>query len=55
MTIFFEDDMAQVDNMATHQLKLIVEVPSHFPYKDNKMVPWNYNCNYVHEAAIENI
>ncbi|XP_052485191.1 uncharacterized protein LOC105778992 [Gossypium raimondii] len=26
---------------------LIIEVPAHFPYKDNKAVPWNYDVNIV--------
>ena len=55
LTIFLEDDSVQVDNMTTHQPKLIVEVPSHFPSNDNKMVPWNYNYNYVHKETMANI
>ena len=39
LTIFFEDDSIQLDNPTIHQPKLIIEVPSLFPYKDNKMVP----------------
>ncbi|PPR92916.1 hypothetical protein GOBAR_AA27757 [Gossypium barbadense] len=27
--------------------KMIIEVPSHFPYKDNKAVPWKYDVNIV--------
>ena len=38
-----------------HPPKLIVEVPSPFPYTDIKMVPWNYNYNYVNEPATTNI
>ncbi|KAA3488359.1 aldehyde dehydrogenase family 2 member C4-like [Gossypium australe] len=26
-------------------LKVIIQKPVVFPYKDNKRVPWNYNCN----------
>ena len=55
LTIFFEDDLVQVDNMTMHQLQLIVEVSAPFPYKENKMVPWNYNCNYVSETDTNNI
>ena len=32
-----------------------MEVPSLFPYTDNKMVPWSYNCNYVNESVAANI
>ena len=55
LTIFFEDDPVLVANVMMHQPKLIVEVSSLFPYTDNKMVPLNYNCNYVHESASANI
>ncbi|PPR93879.1 hypothetical protein GOBAR_AA26797 [Gossypium barbadense] len=27
--------------------KMIIEVPSPFPYKDNKAVPWKYDVNIV--------
>ena len=27
--------------------KVIIEVPSPFPYKDNKAVPWKYDVNIV--------
>ncbi|PPR97219.1 hypothetical protein GOBAR_AA23449 [Gossypium barbadense] len=26
---------------------MIIEVPSPFPYKDNKVVPWKYDVNIV--------
>ena len=55
MTIFFEDDLVLVSNVMMHQPRLIVEVPSLFSYTDNKMVPCNYNYNYVHKAASANI
>ena len=55
LTIFFKDDLVSVSNITMHQPRLTVEVPSLFPYMDNKMVPWNYNCNYVNEAATTNI
>ena len=54
-TIYFEDDPFSVANMTMHPSKLTVEVSSPFPYMDNKMVPWNYNCNYVHESTATNI
>ena len=55
LTIFFEDDSIPMGNTMMHQPKLTVKVPSLFPYTDNKMVPWNYNCNYVNESATANI
>ena len=41
--------------MTMHPSKLTVEVLSPFPYMDNKMVPWNYNYNYVNEPIATNI
>ncbi|PPS11797.1 hypothetical protein GOBAR_AA08841 [Gossypium barbadense] len=29
------------------KLKVIIEVPSHFPYKDDKAIPWKYDVNIV--------
>ena len=55
LTIFFEDNSVSMSNIIMHQPRLTIEVPSPFPYMDNKMVPWNYNSNYVHEAPVVNI
>ena len=55
LTIFFEDDLILVTNMTMRLPKLTVEVLSPFPYTDNKVVAWNYNCNYVNESATPNI
>ena len=43
LTIFFEDEPTGADNVTIHTPtpKLIMEVPTHFPYKEDKMVPWN--------------
>ena len=55
LTIFFEDDLIPIANMTMPPSKLTVEVPSPFPYTNNKMVPWTYNCNYVNETTTANI
>ena len=55
LTIFIDDDPVSETNMMMLQPKLIVEAPSLFPYINNKMVPWNYNCNYANESAMTNI
>ena len=55
LTIFFDDDLVLVVDMRMHPSKLIVEVQSPFPYMDNKMVPWNYNYNYMNEPTVTNI
>ena len=55
LTIFFKDDSILVANMVMQPPKLTIEVPSPFPYMDNKMVLWSYNCNYVNESTTTNI
>ena len=30
---------------------LVVEVPRHIPYESQKVVPWDYNCNYTNQTA----
>ena len=55
LAIFFKNDLIPMANMRMHSLKLTVEVLSPFPYMDSKMVPWNYNYNYVNEPAAANI
>ena len=34
---------------------LLVEVPKFFPYESQKAVPWDYNCNYTHQTAINDL
>ncbi|EOY07994.1 Uncharacterized protein TCM_022312 [Theobroma cacao] len=42
LTIFYEPKGEFVEDK--NRAKMIIEVPKPFPYKDNKAVPWNYNC-----------
>ena len=55
LTILFEDDLVPSIDLKMHLIKLTIEVPSSFPYTNNKMVPWNYNYNYVNEPTVTNI
>ncbi|XP_017972497.1 PREDICTED: uncharacterized protein LOC108661122 [Theobroma cacao] len=43
VTIFYEPRTESVEDR-THA-KTTIEVPKPFPYKNDKVVPWNYNCN----------
>ncbi|XP_017970441.1 PREDICTED: uncharacterized protein LOC108660692 [Theobroma cacao] len=43
LTIFYEPRGESVEDK-THA-KMTIEVPKPFPYKDDKAVLWNYNCN----------
>ncbi|EOY00162.1 Uncharacterized protein TCM_009817 [Theobroma cacao] len=45
LTIFYELRGESVEDK-THA-KMTIEVPKPFPYKDDKAVLWNYNCNIV--------
>ncbi|EOY16577.1 Uncharacterized protein TCM_035381 [Theobroma cacao] len=43
LTIFYEPRGESVEDR-TH-VQMTIEVPKPFPYKDDKAVLWNYNCN----------
>ncbi|XP_017973148.1 PREDICTED: uncharacterized protein LOC108661379 [Theobroma cacao] len=43
LTIFYEPKGKLVEDKT--QAKMTIEAPKPFPYKDDKVVPWNYNCN----------
>ena len=34
---------------------LVVEVPKPFPYKSQKAIPWDYNCNYTYQTVVNNL
>ena len=55
LTIFFEDDSISMTDITMDPPKPTIKVPSLFSYTDNKMVPWNYNYNYVNELATANM
>ncbi|XP_017970375.1 PREDICTED: uncharacterized protein LOC108660636 [Theobroma cacao] len=43
LTIFYEPRGEFMEDRT--QAKMTIEVPKPFSYKDDKAVPWNYNCN----------
>ncbi|XP_017979875.1 PREDICTED: uncharacterized protein LOC108662802 [Theobroma cacao] len=43
LTIFYEPRGESMEDRI--HAKMTIEVPKPFPYKDDKAVPWNYNCN----------
>ncbi|EOY19365.1 Gag-pro-like protein [Theobroma cacao] len=43
LTIFYEPRGEPVEDRT--QAKMTIEAPKPFPYKDDKAVSWNYNCN----------
>ena len=34
---------------------LVVEVPRLFPYESQKAISWDYNCNYTHQTAVNDL
>ena len=48
ITIFHDNEATRAKISA---LVLVVEVPRPFPYKSQKAVPWDYNCNYTHQTT----
>ena len=50
--IIFHDNEATRDEMPKVSTPvLVVEVPRPFPYKSQKVVPWDYNCNYTDQTT----
>ncbi|XP_040951552.1 uncharacterized protein [Gossypium hirsutum] len=45
LVIYYEAKKEEVSREV--KPSLIIEVPAHFPYKDNKAVPWKYDVNIV--------
>ena len=55
LIIFYNDEPENDALLKVPKSLLIVEVPKSFPYESNKMVPWNYNCNYTHETSVDDL
>ena len=54
--IIFHDNEAAKDEVPKASTPvLMVEVPRPFPYESQKVVPWNYNCNYTHQTTVTNL
>ena len=34
---------------------LVIEVPRPFPYESQKVIPWDYNCNYTHQTTVTDL
>ena len=55
ITIFHDNLSVKEEIYETPKVVLVIEVPKPFPYTSNKMVPWDYHCNYANEMAIANL
>ena len=47
LTIFCKEKRDQDQGLIKITPQMIVKVPMEFPYKDNKAVPWRYDCNII--------
>ena len=47
LTIFCKEKRDQDQGLIKITPQMIVKVPMAFPYKDNKAVPWRYDCNII--------
>ena len=55
ITIFHDNEEARNKIPKVLIPVLVIEVPSLFPYESQKMVSWDYNCNYTHQTAATNL
>ena len=51
ITIFHDNLPVKDETSEAPKPVLVIEVPKSFPFKSNKMVPWDYHCNYANETT----
>ena len=51
ITIFHDNLRVNEGPSETPKSILVIKVPKPFPYTLNKIVPWDYHCNYANETA----
>ena len=55
ITIFHDNEAARIELPKIPIPVLMVEVPKPFPYESQKVVPWDYNCNYTHQTVVNDL
>ena len=55
ITIFHDNEIAITEMPKVPIPVLVVEVPRPFPYESQKVIPWDYNCNYTHQIAVNDL
>ena len=55
ITIFHDNETVATELPKVPTLVLLVEIPKPFPYASQKVVPWDYNCNYTHQTDINDL
>ena len=48
ITIFHDNEVAKDEMPMVSTSILVIEVPRPFLYESQKVMPWDYNCNYTH-------
>ena len=51
ITIFHDNEATRDEMPKVSTPILVVEISRPFPYKSQRPVPWDYNCNYTHQTA----
>ena len=55
VTIFHNNETTRDEVPKVPTPVLVVEVPRPFPYESQKVIPWDYNCNYTHQTAVNDL
>ena len=53
--IFHENETARTEVPKVPIPILVVEVPKAFLYESDKAIPWDYNCNYIHQIVVNDL
>ena len=55
ITIFHDNEVARDEMLEVLTPVLVIEVPRPFPYESQKVIPWDYNCNYTHQTTVTDL
>ena len=55
ITIFHDNEAARTEAPKVPILVLVIEIPRPFPYESKKVIPWDYNCNYTYQTAMNDL
>ena len=54
-TIFHDNEAARTEMPKISIPILMVEVSRFFSYESQKVISWDYNCNYTHQIAVNDL
>ena len=55
ITIFHDNETVRTELPKVPILVLVVEISRSFPYESEKAISWDYNCNYTHQTAVNDL